>query len=190
MMTKIQLGITTAVIAATVMAMSTVSEQAFARGGSPGVGINNPPVALTAAEAATLGFMREEEKLARDVYLRMYELWSSQIFANIAVSEQRHMDALLTQLQKYNLPDPAQDQGVFTNPELQALYDQLIALGSQSELDALQVGVLIEETDIEDLLAALEGTTTASLRQVYTNLLRGSENHLAAFTANIANQTN
>ena len=52
-------------------------------------------------------FMREEEKLARDVYLTLYDAWRLAPFANISVSEQKHMNAMLLLLRKYGLPDPA-----------------------------------------------------------------------------------
>jgi hypothetical protein len=71
--------------------------------------------------------------------------------------------------------------GQFTYPELQELYDQLVADGGVSLRDALEVGVLIEETDIEDLRAALLTTREKPVRNVFGNLLNGSLNHLAAF---------
>ena len=58
---------------------------------------------LSDAEAATLTFMREEEKLARDVYLALYDLWSNPVFSMIASSEQKHMDAIKRQLDAYGL---------------------------------------------------------------------------------------
>lgn len=61
---------------------------------------------LSESDAATLLFMREEEKVARDVYLHFYELWGDVIFSNIAQAEQRHMDSILNQLNQHNLPDP------------------------------------------------------------------------------------
>lgn len=139
---------------------------------------------LSAAEEADLLFMREEEKLARDVYNAMYARWRQPIFRNIAASEQTHMNAILTLLNRYGLPDPAAGNapGVFTNPELQALYDELIARGNQSRVEALRVGVAIEEADIADLEASLTHTTHADIRMVYNNLLRASRNHLRAFT--------
>jgi len=143
-------------------------------------------VALTSSEAAALKFMREEEKLARDVYLTLYQEWGAAIFYNISSAEQRHMDAILNLLVKYHLPDPASQQvGVFTDHSLQALYDQIIVDGSESLLAAMQVGVLIEQVDIEDLQEAIAGTAKTDLRQVYGNLLNGSQNHLAAFTAQV-----
>lgn len=138
---------------------------------------------LSAAEEADLLFMREEEKLARDVYTAMYARWRQPIFRNIAASEQTHMNAILTLLNRYGLPDPAADApGVFNNPELQALYDELVAQGNLSRVEALRVGVAIEEADIADLQASLAHTTHADIRLVYNNLLRGSRNHLRAFT--------
>lgn len=143
---------------------------------------------LTQEEIDGLLWMREEEKLARDVYLTLYEMYGLQIFQNIASSEQMHMDAVLSLLEKYGIEDPAVDEvGVFTNPELQALYDQLIAMGSQSVEDALKVGALIEETDIKDLEEWIAKTDNADIIQVYENLMAGSENHLRAFTSVLQN---
>ncbi|WP_324735979.1 DUF2202 domain-containing protein [Thermococcus sp. SY098] len=143
---------------------------------------------LTQEEVDGLLWMREEEKLARDVYLTLYEMYGLQIFRNIANSEQMHMDAVLSLLEKYGIEDPAVDEvGVFTNPELQALYDQLIAMGSQSIEDALKVGALIEETDLKDLEEWIAKTDNADIIQVYENLMAGSENHLRAFTSVLQN---
>jgi len=140
--------------------------------------------ALTTAESSSILFMKQEEKLARDVYQVLSAKWGGAIFANIAVSEQRHMDALDGLIAKYRLKDttPAQ-AGKFTYPELQSLYEQLVSMGTESLEDALAVGVLIETTDIEDLEAALQTIREKPIRNVYSNLLNGSYNHLAAFTS-------
>jgi hypothetical protein len=61
---------------------------------------------LTTEEKNDLLFMREEEKLARDVYLTLHDIWGTPVFANIATSEQQHMDAILKLLNTYKLPDP------------------------------------------------------------------------------------
>jgi len=131
--------------------------------------------------------MREEEKLARDVYLTLFDLWGTPVFASISTSEQQHMDAILDLLILYKLPDPTVGKpiGVFVNTELQALYDALIARGKQSALDALLVGGVIEETDIEDLNQAIVTARLSNIDKVYTNLLNGSYNHLRAFASNI-----
>jgi hypothetical protein len=141
-----------------------------------------PPSDLTADEIAGLLYMREEEKLARDVYNQMFTLWGQQTFQNIASSEQIHMDQVQLLLDRYGLADPALDPGKFADPALQALYDQLIAQGSISLEEALKVGVLIEQTDIADLQARLAQTDNADIQLVYNNLLNGSYNHLSAFT--------
>lgn len=139
-------------------------------------------------ETEELMYMREEEKLARDIYLSFYEIWGYRIFANIAGSEQRHMDILKMLVDKYELADPVADnsRGVFTDPELQALYDELLAAGSRSALDALQVGATIEDLDIFDLDQALARTDNADLRTAYQNLMKGSRNHLRAFAGWLA----
>ncbi len=144
---------------------------------------------LSTTEAATLTFMREEEKLARDIYLNLDQAWGLPPFRNIAASEQNHMDAIKAKLDKYQLPDPALPEiGAFKNVELQQLYDELLARGEASYLEGLQVGGLIEEVDIEDLDTAIAATNHADLAQVYESLLCGSRNHLRSFAAAIEAQ--
>jgi len=147
-------------------------------------------VSLTSAEESWLTYLREEEKLARDVYLFLSAKWQSRIFKNIAASEQIHMDAVKTLLDRYGIADPAAGKapGVFTNEELQSLYYDLIQDGSVSLVEALNVGVFIEETDIDDLNAGIATTKRKDIITVYSNLLAGSYNHLDAFNANLARQ--
>ncbi len=141
-------------------------------------------VPLTDDEQTWLTFMREEEKVARDAYLTFFELWDSRSFQNIAKSEQTHMTSIKTLLTRYGVTDPVTDDtvGVFANPELQELYDTLIAQGSPSLADALGVAKLIETADIDDLNEAAAATTHRDMLSVYKNLLRGSTSHLKAFT--------
>ncbi len=147
-------------------------------------------VAPNAAEIESLVYMREEEKLARDVYLALYDLWGMPVFQNIAASEQAHMDSIAMLLEQYELADPAagKDVGEFTNPLFQTLYLQLLEQGSQSLAEALKVGAAIEELDIVDLEKSLAQTGNETIIQVYSNLLAGSENHLRAFVTNLERQ--
>jgi hypothetical protein len=147
--------------------------------------------ALTDQEIQGLQYMREEEKIARDVYLTLYEKWNNvNIFYNIAQSEQKHMDSIKKLLDKYGIDDPVEgnDVGVFTNQELQVLFNQLVAEGDQSLIDALTVGGKIEELDMIDLNKYIGLTDKSDIKQVYGNLLDGSENHLRAFVKVLKNQ--
>lgn len=145
---------------------------------------------LSAAEAQDLLFMREEEKLARDVYLALYDQWGMNIFQNIAASERSHTEAVKGLLDLYGLEDPMaiDERGAFVNPDLQALYDQLVAQGSQSLEDALRVGAAIEEIDILDLKEAMQQSDHLEIQRVYDNLLKGSYNHLRAFVSSLNKQ--
>jgi hypothetical protein len=147
---------------------------------------------LDASETEGLIYMREEEKLAHDVYVTLYEKWGVPIFQNIAKSEDRHETKIETLLDRYQISDPVGDNpiGVFVNPDLQELYNTLVAQGSQSLTEALKVGVLIEETDIVDLQERIAQTDNADIQQVYEQLLSGSNNHLSAFTSNLSGETN
>ncbi len=148
-------------------------------------------VDLTDQEIQGIQYMREEEKLARDVYLKFAELYPGiTIFSNIASSEQRHMDSIKKLIDIYGLEDPVGDNsiGVFTNDELQNLYDVLVAQGSQSIVEALNVGAAIEEIDILDIKDYLAVTDKWVIIRTYNNLLDGSENHLRAFVKELSMQ--
>ena len=141
---------------------------------------------ISTEEIQSVLFMREEEKLARDVYLTLYDQWNNPVFSNIAKSEQRHTVAILALIEKYNLTDPALEEiGLFTNSELQALYNTLIARGMTSEIEGLYTGALIEEVDMVDILEAIEEAHLSDIISTYENLLCGSRNHLRAFVGQI-----
>jgi hypothetical protein len=152
-----------------------------------------PKATLTAEEQAGLIWMREEEKLALDVYAALYAKWNTPVFTNIAGAEQTHTDAVKALLDRYAIADPSAGTaaGTFTNPDVQALYKTLVAQGSTSLVAALTVGATIEDLDIADLQA--RATTTPDIALVYGNLEKGSRNHLRAFvkqlTANGASYT-
>lgn len=149
-------------------------------------------------------FMREEEKLARDVYATLYDYLSNQevtlkIFDKIASSEQKHMNAMKKLLEKYGIPDSAVEGGqgiyplscrdaecLFNNTDLATLYTRLITDGKGDVLDAFLVGAYIEELDMTDLQEAIDNAAGyPDIQEVYENLLCGSANHLRAFARNI-----
>ncbi len=174
------------------MAVSLMARPQWARGGAQqaaGVGmysyINTLPAQdLSEDEKAGLLKMRQEEKLARDVYLKLYEKWGIQTFANIANSEQRHMDAVKVLIDKYGIEDPISDDsiGVFKDAEFTNLYNELVTEGSGSETDALAVGAKIEDLDIYDLQDLISKTDNDDIKFVYERLKNGSYNHLRAFS--------
>lgn len=147
-----------------------------------------PHEELSEAEIEGLMQMREEEKLARDVYLTLHQDWNHQIFQNIARSEQRHMEAVKTLLSKYNLMDPVIDDtvGVFFDPKIQNLYYALLQKGRISLKQALQVGALIEDLDIFDLKEFIKAADNVDIKTVYQNLMKGSRNHLRSFVSQLS----
>jgi len=161
------------------------------RGQNRGQNGNNSNTAvseLTATQKVDLLFMLEEEKVALDVYSYLYEIWNHRVFSNIAKSEQKHVDAVKRLVTKYNL-EPSSTlnmPGSFENEKLQALYDSLIEKGSSSLVDALEVGVIVEETDIKDLEEILELDVPADFEKVYEKLLKASYKHLKAFNRQLS----
>ncbi len=144
---------------------------------------------LSTNEVTDLLHMREEEKLARDVYLALFDKWGTRVFQNIAMSEQKHMEAIGSLLKTYGIDDPVMKtgdaRGIFVNPNIQSLYNKLVTKGSNSLVDALTVGATIEDLDIKDLNEAITHTTHNDIRQVYENLKMGSKNHMRAFVSNL-----
>ena len=147
-----------------------------------------PEVTLPETESNGLVFMREEEKLARDVYIELFNQYDIQVFNNISRSEQTHMDLVLEMINKYGLEDPAlSEEGSFVNTDLQKLYDDLVSQGSDSQEAALIVGATIEDLDIRDLEAFKAELTNNDIIELYDLLICGSRNHLRAFTSQLAN---
>lgn len=176
------------------------NERMYARGGYTRVsdedidstfthrlGIQTDTSALSDAETAGLIKMRDEEKLARDVYQTLGEKWNVPVFKNIAVSESRHTEAVKSLLRAHGVADPVTNdaRGVFQNAELAKLYTDLIARGSASVAEAYKVGAYIEDLDIADLEKEIAATTHEDIRVVYEHLQSGSENHMRAFNRNI-----
>lgn len=142
---------------------------------------------LTSDGKAELLYMREEEKLAQDVYTTLAKQYPNAPFSQITRSEATHASAIQRQLDRAGIDDPTigNGVGVFENDDLQKLYDTLVAQGSKSLRDALTVGALIEETDIADLRTSAKTTKDAQLLRVYANLERASGQHLRVFTSQL-----
>ncbi|MGE0089086.1 MAG: DUF2202 domain-containing protein [Bacteroidales bacterium] len=137
---------------------------------------------LTESELESLSKMKEEEKLARDVYYALYEKWDNTVFSRISNAENNHMNAIISLLKYYNSSDTiVSEVGIFYSAEVQSLYNELVAAGSVSIEEALKTGAMIEEMDIKDLRDAIGLTTNINIIMVFENLERGSRNHLRAF---------
>jgi len=152
---------------------------------------NLPKESLSAEEEAALLQIREEELLAHDLYVALYDAWGIRIFNNIAGSESRHASAIKVLLDKYNIPDPAADHnpGHLHDNQLQVLNNSLLGKGLHSYEAALRTGAFAEETDIEDLQVFLDKTIdNQDVYVVFSNLKRASENHLRAFARQLNNR--
>jgi hypothetical protein len=137
---------------------------------------------LTDSELASLLKMKEEEKLARDVYTTLYKKWGSQVFSNISKAENNHLNAIVLLLQSYGVTDISIGKaGEFEDAAVQTLYNDLVAKATVSIEEAFKTGALIEEMDIKDLREALGTTTNDNVILVFDNLMKGSRNHLRAF---------
>jgi len=142
---------------------------------------------LTQTETEALLFMLEEEKLARDTYEFLDNQWALAQFANIKLSEQSHMDAVISLLEQNAVSYNVLPYGEFANSDLQGFYDQFITVGTQSQIQALQVGATIEDLDIVDLEDWINEIDNPTIIAVFRNLQCGSRNHLRSFTSALVN---
>lgn len=156
--------------------------------GNGGDGLSAGRAALSAREEGSIAHMREEEKLARDVYTALSG-WGIP-FTRIRHAEQVHMDAMATLVGRHGLVDPVAGLAVgdFADAEMQRLHDALVDQGRTSFVAALRAGAEIEELDIADLRAASAETSHTDVASTYANLARGSRNHLRAFVGQLAAQ--
>lgn len=139
---------------------------------------------LTDAEINSIMSLREEEKVAYDVYTFMFEKYESKVFKNIAENEKDHMDKIKELIIQFNLNDPlsgiSDQKGVFNNKKMQALYDEMIMAGNYGLLDALRAAARFEETDIIDLRNDLSAASDQTVVNTYINLESSSQDHLRA----------
>ncbi len=167
--------------------VALLSTATYAKGGKKEI---TTPV-LTDEQKDKLFFIYQEEKVARDVYITLGNIYTDEnTFASIQLSEQRHIDAARDLCEKYDVSIEGVDEdsvGNFVLPVLQELYDTCVAEGEKSLLDALKVGEMIEITDIDDLEEASVGMPE-DVASVFESLKEGSLSHLDAFTAAIARE--
>lgn len=151
---------------------------------------NLPIETLSTEERDGLIMMREEEKLAHDVYITLYEKWGVNAFSNIAKSELTHTESVRYLLERYNIEDPVKENtvGVFSNKTFSDLYTNLVAKGQESLVSALMVGATIEDLDIKDLNELSAKVDNKDILEIYANLTRGSRNHLRSFSKQLEKQ--
>lgn len=144
---------------------------------------------ISDSEKAGILLMREEEKMARDVYQALNEKWDQMPFTHISESEIRHMAEMKTLIDKFKLEDPVQkikdQRGIYENQLLKKLYDELTLSGLTSLEAAFRAGAKVEEVDIRDLKAEMKKSTNEEIISTYTYLIGASENHLRAFVRNL-----
>lgn len=163
---------------ATVNTPSNVNTQSFS-----GYKLLSEQRGISIEEQAGMLRIREEEKLARDVYTALGKKFPQPIFFNIAQSENTHMEQMRMLLERYQIEDPVKDkkEGEFASKDMQELYKSLVERGTVSIQEAYKVGALVEEMDIVDIRKLMSGTQKQEIRTVYEVLARGSQNHLRSF---------
>ena len=177
-----------------------------------------PISTLTPELKDALAHMGNEERLAYDVYTNLYNYHASKgnyimQLSNIANNgEQTHVLSVQALVQKYNLlPDDLtvvdttilednnmsnqisfvdMPSGVYDIPAIQDLYNVLYNKGTQSQQDALEVGCMVEVTDVNDLdeyIALAQESNATDVETVFTNLRSGSYSHYWAFDKGLKN---
>jgi hypothetical protein len=158
-------------------------EDRGAGAGSGGCLFLAPSGTLNDAQRAALQTNAQEEKLAHDLYTEFAVRYDDPVFDRIAAAEANHLAAIRTLLARYEITDPTAGAGAgrFTDPAVQAGYDDLVAKGVAGERAAFEAGRTVEQADVAQLTASLQGLTAPDVQRVYERLLDASQQHLAAF---------
>lgn len=179
----------TLILTAAALALSGLGQPALAIPGSGSGPSGASAITPTAEMVDDLLWMREEEKLARDVYATFWMAYGTPVFRNIARSEHTHMARLDDALDARNLPDPViPGIGNFSDPVLDGLFTDLTTQGA-TLVDAVTVGAFIEELDILDLQHAIDRSIDPQLDGLYEALMCGNRNHLRAFVPQVEGLT-
>ena len=186
-------------------------------GGSNGTGVDIstlPSSTLTQELKDALAYMGNEERLAYDIYMNLYNYHSangdrvSQLQNIASRSEQSHVGIVQSLVQKYDLTAADLDNvqngiadntvsfsdmpsGQYDIPAIQSLYDALYAKGTDSVQDALEVGCMVEVTDINDLdhyLSLAAASNAEDVQAAFEVLRDGSYKHYWAFDKGLKNR--
>lgn len=97
------------------------------------------------------------------------------------------MDSIRHLRSQVNLDIPVDETqtGNFQNSDISQLYLDLIQRGSLSLNDAYQVGLEIENLDIEDLTTRINMANDPGVKEVFNKLLSASYKHKSAFERNL-----
>ena len=150
---------------------------------------------LDAELEASIVYMVNEEKLAYDVYMNLYNYHISDANAlnaltNVALNSEIQHIAMVGELaNKYGLQNDSNlPSGEFSLPEIQALYDTLFTQGLSSPQAALTSACMVEVTDINDLtvdIALATSSNASDVVSVFELLRSGSYNHYWAFDSGL-----
>jgi len=134
---------------------------------------------------SSLSYMYDEERLAKEIYLAIYNRQPVKQLTNIASNaEGKHIDAVRDLAQRYGVATPYQQAGRYQSHHIQDLYNKLYAKGIRSQKDALEVGCIVEVVDVNDLNKFMNEAQRANAQDVletYDYLRKGSYNHYWAF---------
>lgn len=166
-------------ILALVMLAATAS--GFAEGNTYGAGAAEKAIAAGSTFTITdmLSWAAEDEYLARGEYVAtMAKFGSQRPYSNIMAAEEQHLSWLKTEYQSRNLPFPADGSAshIVLPKDLKA---------------AAQAGVDAEIANIAMYKAflarpELSAPANASVKTLFEQLMRASENHLRAFRNQLA----
>jgi len=186
---------------------------------SKGAGFNLddylPSPSLTQPLKDSLAYMGNEERLAYDVYLNLYEYHQQnsgieikQLYNIATNAERKHIAIVQSLVQRYNLnasdltdinetvvsdnnmSATTMPRGVYDIQAIQNLYDSLYTLGQNSQEDALKVGCMVEVTDINDLdkyITQAQESNATDIEAAFNTLRDGSYNHYWAFDKALKN---
>lgn len=145
---------------------------------APVLGVTAP---LSADEIEFLFAIREDEKVARDLYTSFSALYPASVqIAKIKTAEDSHIACIEAVLDYYEISYPAMTAtGVFEDAERQALYNDLVDK-SATLLETFGTMAVIEEETVLAYKSVQSEITNENISLVVANMIKASSNHLKA----------
>jgi len=173
-----------------------------------------PTSTLTQPLKDAIAYMGNEERLAYDIYLTLYDFHLTNSSTTIKQlnniarkSEIQHIGIVQSIAQRYALTSSdlsnittavanntvtpeTMPRGTYGIQAIQDLYDALYAKGTQSKEDALMVGCMVEVTDINDLdsyITLAQDSNATDVLEAFEVLRNGSYTHYWVFDKGLKN---
>ncbi|MEO8513275.1 MAG: DUF2202 domain-containing protein [Ignavibacteria bacterium] len=128
----------------------------------------------------------QEEKMAYDLYGEFYERWSLSVFSKVQQREAKHVWCVERIMDNYGFKYKSNTKaGLYSDKEIQKIYDELSVNGCISDLAALEAAAFIKEKYIYELRESIRYQEDEYIVKVIFLMESAAQSHLRAFVNSI-----